>query len=113
MLQAKTITHNPIRSTRTLKQLKTGPGRPKTTGYFQLPEIRFAKTATRQLLNDASGRQSCKELAQNEWKNLAGTAGVPKSRDSRSEFGALGGSRTHDPWLRKPILYPAELRAPV
>ena len=25
--------------------------------------------------------------------------------------GAPGGSRTHDPWLRKPILYPAELRA--
>ena len=26
-------------------------------------------------------------------------------------IGAPGGSRTHDPWLRKPILYPAELRA--
>ena len=25
--------------------------------------------------------------------------------------GALGGSRTHDPRLRKPILYPSELRA--
>ena len=25
--------------------------------------------------------------------------------------GAPGGSRTHDPWLRKPILYPTELRA--
>ena len=27
------------------------------------------------------------------------------------QTGAPGGSRTHDPWLRKPILYPAELRA--
>ena len=26
-------------------------------------------------------------------------------------FGAPGGSRTHDLWLRKPTLYPAELRA--
>ena len=34
-----------------------------------------------------------------------------KSHDHKSEFGALGGSRTHDPRLRKPILYPAELRA--
>ena len=25
--------------------------------------------------------------------------------------GAPGGSRTHDLWLRKPTLYPAELRA--
>ena len=24
--------------------------------------------------------------------------------------GATGGSRTHDPWLRRPVLYPAELR---
>jgi hypothetical protein len=22
------------------------------------------------------------------------------------EFGAAGGDRTHDPWLRRPILYP-------
>ena len=27
------------------------------------------------------------------------------------KYGALGGSRTHDLWLRKPTLYPAELRA--
>ena len=27
------------------------------------------------------------------------------------EIGAPGGIRTHDPWLRRPILYPAELRA--
>ena len=26
-------------------------------------------------------------------------------------IGALGGNRTHDPRLRKPILYPTELRA--
>jgi hypothetical protein len=26
-------------------------------------------------------------------------------------FGAPGGIRTHHPWLRKPILYPNELRA--
>lgn len=26
-------------------------------------------------------------------------------------IGAPGGSRTHDLWLRKPTLYPAELRA--
>ncbi len=26
------------------------------------------------------------------------------------EFGALGGNRTHDPRLRKPVLYPTELR---
>ena len=26
------------------------------------------------------------------------------------KYGALGGSRTHDLWLRKPTLYPAELR---
>ena len=28
-------------------------------------------------------------------------------------IGAPGGSRTHDLWLRKPTLYPAELRAHV
>ncbi len=33
-----------------------------------------------------------------------------KSR-GKGNVGAPGGSRTHDPWLRKPILYPAELRA--
>ena len=27
------------------------------------------------------------------------------------EIGALGGSRTHDLWLRRPTLYPSELRA--
>ena len=26
-------------------------------------------------------------------------------------IGALGGNRTHDPRLRRPILYPTELRA--
>jgi hypothetical protein len=26
-------------------------------------------------------------------------------------IGALGGSRTHDLWLRRPTLYPTELRA--
>ncbi|AGI06616.1 Hypothetical Protein XCAW_00798 [Xanthomonas citri subsp. citri Aw12879] len=29
-----------------------------------------------------------------------------------TEFGAPGGIRTPDQWLRKPLLYPAELRAP-
>jgi hypothetical protein len=28
-----------------------------------------------------------------------------------SFYGAPGGSRTHDLWLRKPTLYPTELRA--
>lgn len=29
----------------------------------------------------------------------------------KKETGAPGGSRTHDLWLRKPTLYPTELRA--
>lgn len=29
----------------------------------------------------------------------------------KRKFGALGGDRTHDPRLRKPVLYPTELRA--
>ncbi len=34
-----------------------------------------------------------------------------KSHDHKSENGAPGGIRTHHPRLRKPILYPNELRA--
>ena len=34
-----------------------------------------------------------------------------KSHDHKSEIGALGGIRTHHLWLRKPALYPNELRA--
>jgi hypothetical protein len=40
----------------------------------------------------------------------------PLTKLTKSTFtlcGAPGGSRTHDLWLRKPTLYPTELRAPV
>ena len=36
-----------------------------------------------------------------------------RSQDGHSGPGAPGGIRTPDQWLRKPLLYPAELRAPV
>lgn len=32
---------------------------------------------------------------------------------SQRLFGALGGTRTHDPLIRSQVLYPAELRAQV
>ena len=28
------------------------------------------------------------------------------AKGGEDEFGAAGGDRTHDPWLRRPILYP-------
>ena len=55
-----------------------------------------------------------------DWHNF-GTVGVPKNAKYCSttqaiaianrlnllgNFGAAGGDRTHDPWLRRPILYP-------
>jgi hypothetical protein len=36
---------------------------------------------------------------------------LAKGFDLRERCGGLGGSRTHDLWLRKPTLYPAELQA--
>ncbi len=40
-----------------------------------------------------------------------GKALTIQSHDLKSEIGAPDRSRTCDPWLRKPILYPTELRA--
>ena len=31
---------------------------------------------------------------------------TPPNNDPNKKIGAAGGDRTHDPWLRRPILYP-------
>ena len=35
-----------------------------------------------------------------------GTHKKATAKGGESDFGAAGGDRTHDPWLRRPILYP-------
>src|ERR1700677_1547421 len=43
--------------------------------------------------------------------HVSGKKWVPIAQLGPCEIGAPGGIRTHDPRLRRPILYPAELRA--
>ncbi len=38
---------------------------------------------------------------------------APRMRRERRASGAPGGTRTHDPWLRRPVLYPLSYRRPL
>ena len=58
-------------------------------------------------LHARAGIATCAGLVPNASAN---SGGKQKSVNSRS-YGAPGGTRTHDPRLRRPVLYPAELRA--
>lgn len=45
------------------------------------------------------------------YKNFKVLGDIRKRGGDNTMIGALGGNRTHDPRLRRPILYPTELRA--
>ncbi len=71
------------------------------------PVAEFGALASRHPLSD---RRFC--LGQVTDRPAATRCGENAKAISRN-VGAPGGTRTHDPWLRRPVLYPAELQARV
>ncbi len=49
------------------------------------------------------GRTGC---PRNASLDLLNTNKNATAKGGKLEYGAAGGDRTHDPWLRRPILYP-------